>query len=287
MYPDLNDENNGASTTTYQSTTSSGDVKKKKKQQDNDAENEKDNCCVSGARCWITLIGGLNLLLGLFVAICSLYAKFFYPEYESMSAALPEGGIWMILGFGVVLAVCSVVLLLATCMYEKPGFKLILVIFAIILAILLFLEIVSGGVMVWGLGVISLPQSDIGDAAADRILDARSLAINATFTECCIKNVPPYNSVVNMTKIDPVCLWPQSSPAIMEACKGQDVTVCVCKDPTVYGSYFGLLLKSSLTWVGIVTITFAVMLLIGLISTCVLIWAKNKKKNATYKPEEN
>jgi len=284
MYPDLNDDNNGASTTTYQSTTASGNVKKKK--QENDQENEKDNCCVSGAKCWITLIGGLNLLLGLFVAICALYAKFFYSDYENLSATLPDGGIWMILGFGVVLAVCSVVLLLSTCMYEKPGFKLILVVFAIILAILLFLEIVSGGVLVWGLGVISLPKSDIGDAAADRLLDARSLAINATYAECCIKNTPPYD-IVNISKIESVCLWPQSAAAVKQACTGVDVLECVCKDPTAYGAYFGLFLQSSLSWVAIVTITFAVLLLIGLISTCVLIWAKNKKKNATYKPEEN
>merc|ERR1712037_305044 len=49
--------------------------------------------------------------------------------------------------------------------------KMVLVVFAIILTVLLIMEIVSGFVMVWGLGILALPKSssEVADAAADRL----------------------------------------------------------------------------------------------------------------------
>jgi len=286
MYPDLNEEDNKGAQPTYQATvtTTTTQTKKKKEEQ----QEEKDNCCLAGAKFWISLIGALNLLLGLFVAAISLYAKFAYADYDKLSESLPAGGIWMIFGFGVVLALCSIVLLLAKCNFDKACFKMVLVVFAIILTVLLIMEIVSGFVMVWGLGIIALPKSssEVADAAADRLLDARAKAINGTYYECCIQNTPPYNFGNLTNKIDSACLWPEKAQAVVDACGGQNVLECVCKDSTAYGSYFGLFVQSGLLWVAIVTILFAILLLAALISTCVLICANKKKSSAMYHAQE-
>jgi len=281
MYPDLNDEPQKSST--YQATTTTTTTKPRKNPDEN-----KDNCCISFARFWITIVGILNLILGVFVSASALYAKFAYANYEDLSDTLPVGGIWMILGFGVVLAVCSVVLLFSTCCFVNGFFKLVLVIFAFILAVLLIMEIVSAGIFVWGLGVIALPQSSVADAAGEKLLKARSTAINGTWAECCIVNTPPYD-IANVSKVDSVCLWPNSASVVKEACGNQDVLVCVCKDSTAYGSYFGMFLQSKLLWVSIVTITFAILLLGGLISTCVLIFAtkKQEEKKEKYYEDDN
>lgn len=290
MYPDLNDEDNknnlGAAQPTYQSTTTKTTTTQNKKKEEE--QKEKDNCCLAGAKFWISLIGALNLLLGLFVAAISLYAKFAYADYDKLSSSLPVGGIWMIFGFGIVLALCSIVLLLAKCHFDKPCFKMVLVVFAIILTVLLIMEIVSGFVMVWGLGIIALPKSssEVADAAADRLLDARAKAINGTYQECCIENTPPYNFVNLTNKIDSACLWPDKAQAVIEACGDQNVLECVCKDATAYGSYFGIFLRSGLLWVAIVTILFAILLLAAIISTCVLIWATKKKSSAMYQSQD-
>jgi hypothetical protein len=286
MYPDLNDEDNknqlgGASQVTYQSTTTTTAQDKKKKK-----EQEKDNCCVAGAKFWISVIGALNLLLGLFVAGCSLYAKFGYNDYAELSKALPDGGIWMIFGFGIVLALCSIVLLLAKCHFDKPCFKMVLVVFAIILSVLLVMEIVSGIVMVWGLGIIALPKSSVSDTAANSLLIARNKAVNGTYYECCVDNTPPYNFGNVTSAIDSACLWPDKAEVVKQACGDQNVLECVCKDSAAYGGYFGLFLRSRLLWVGVVTILFAVLLLFALIATCVLIWAKKKKSSAMYHSQQ-
>lgn len=287
MYPDLNDEDNKnlAAQPTYQATTTTTTTKNKKKEE---GQKEKDNCCLAGAKFWISLIGALNLILGLFVTAISLYAKFAYAGYDKLSASLPDGGIWMIFGFGIVLSLCSIVLLLAKCHFDKPCFKMVLVVFAIILTVLLIMEIVSGFVMVWGLGIIALPKesSEVADAFADRLLDARAKATNGTYAECCIDNTPPYDFVNLTNKIDSACLWPEKAQAVIDACGSQNVLECVCKDATAYGSFFGMFLRSGLLWVAIVTILFAVLLLAALIATCVLICAKKKKSSAMYHAQE-
>lgn len=286
MYPDLNEEDNKGAQPTYQATTTTTTTQNKKKKEEQ--QEEKDNCCLAGAKFWISLIGALNLLLGLFVAAISMYAKFAYAGYDQLSASLPSGGIWMIFGFGVVLALCSIVLLLAKCNFDKACFKMVLVVFAIILTVLLIMEIVSGFVMVWGLGILALPKSssEVADAAADRLLDARAKAINGTYYECCIQNTPPYNFGNFTNKIDSACLWPEKAQAVVDACGSQNVLECVCKDATAYGSYFGIFVQSGLLWVAIVTILFAILLLAALISTCVLIWAKKKKSSAMYHAQQ-
>jgi hypothetical protein len=133
------------------------------------------------------------------------------------------------------------------------------------------MEIVSGAVLAWGLGVIALPQSKVTNASTNRIVQARDAAVNVTWTECCIDNTPPYD-IVNISKIDSVCLWPDSAEAVKWACGSTNVQVCVCKSANTYGAYLGLFVKSQLMWVSIVTIVLAVLLLGGLICTWVLGW---------------
>merc|ERR1712124_240500 len=77
--------------------------------------------------------------------------------------------------------------------------------------------------------------------------------------ECCIQNTPPYNFGNLTNKIDSACLWPEKAQAVIDACGGQNVLECVCKDATAYGSYFGLFVQSGLLWVAIVTILFAIL----------------------------
>jgi len=284
FYPDLKDEDKPA-TTTYQATTTTttttNDQQKKKKNKQN------DGCCLVSAKIWITIIGILNLVLGLFVVCTSLYAKFAYSKYDELNESLPTGGIWMILSFGVILTVCSIVLMLATCLYDRPCFKMVLVVFAIILMLLLIMEVASAAVFVWGLGVISLPKSKVSDGISNGLLEARDKAVAETYNECCVKFMPPYNAG-NLSKIDSGCLWPNSADVVKEKCGSQNVLECVCSSKTEYGAYFGLFLQSKLMWVGAVTIVLAILLLLGLIATCVLICAKKKKNDATYKeaPEE-
>lgn len=253
------------------------------------AEPGEKTFCIRGAQLWVTIIGLLTLIIGLFVAGIALYAKFAYANYTELSASLPDGGIWMIFGFGVVLAACSVVLLLSAKFYTTKGFKCILGVFALVLTLLLLVEIAASGVLIWGLGVIALPKNEVGNAITDRLLEARAKAVNATFSQCCLgPNKPPYNFNNITSKIDAVCLWPDSAPAVKTSCGGVNVLVCVCESATRYGASFGLFLQSNLVWVAVVTIVFAVLLLFGLIATCVLIFGEKKsvdKSGAMYSDE--
>lgn len=288
LYPDLpnEDEKNknlaGAEQVTYQSTATTTQTNKNGKNQ----EATKDaNCCILGARIWVSIIGILAAVVGLFVCAAALYAKFGYEGYARLSETLPVGGIWMALGFGVTLLLCSIILILAACLYEKPGFKCILSVFAIILTVLLIMEVISASVLVWGLGIIAMPKNQIGEAAADQLLKARNVTVYSTWHECCIENTPPYDLQNITAKVDSACLWPKAAAAVKEHCGTENVLVCVCKDATQYGADFGLFLQSKLTWVGGVTIALALLLLIGLIATCVLICAKKSRKEATYNPD--
>merc|ERR1712000_236863 len=272
----------GANQVHYQATTTTTTTDKKKKKD----EQEKDTCCVLGAKVWVVLIGILCCLVGLLISASALYAKFGFQGYAALNAALPTGGIWMIFGFGATLALCSIILMLSACCYQHLCFKTILFVFALILTVLLLLEVVSAGIFVWGLGILTLPKTSIGDITADKILAARNATVYKTWEDCCVVNKPPYN-ILNITgTVDSVCLWPNAADgALKEACGTQDVLVCVCKDPVAYGADFGVFLQSKLTWVAGVTIVLAVLLLFGLIATCVLICAKKKKAEATYTPE--
>lgn len=290
MYPDLNDE------------APNGDVVAQKNYHSVDNSNNQpegeqekkpeESCCILGAKIWISIIGTLNLILGILVFAFALYAKYGYKDYAQLSSTLPDGGIWMIFGFGILLALCSIVLICAAQNYGKWCNKIILFIFSLVLMLLLILEIVSGGVLAWALGVIALPQSEVSNAVTDRIIQARDAAVNATWAECCIDNTPPYD-IVNITKIDSVCLWPDSAEAVKKACGSTNVQVCVCKSANTYGAYLGLFVKSQLMWVSIVVIVLAVLLLGGLICTCVLLCAKDKNKRprktqkGMYTAEEN
>jgi len=219
----------------------------------------------------VTLSCVVRQLLGLFVAAISLYAKFGYSNYADLSKSLPDGGIWMIFGFGIVLAICSVFLMLAAKYHDKPFFVMVLVVFSIILTLLLLLEIAGAGVFIWGLGVVSLPKNDVGNAIADRILEARNAAAQVAYNQCCKQG----NATIPNTA-DPACLWPKAATAVINKCNGQPVLECVCQSTLKYASSFGLYLQSNLKWVAIVTIVFAVLLLFGLIATCTLICVKKK-----------
>ena len=60
MYPDLNEEDNKGAQPTYQATTTTTTAQTKKKKEEQ--QEEKDNCCLAGAKFWISLIGALNLV---------------------------------------------------------------------------------------------------------------------------------------------------------------------------------------------------------------------------------
>ena len=208
------------------------------------------------------------------MAAISLYAKFGYSEYKELSKSLPDGGIWMIFSFGIVLAVCSILLVTAAHKSDKGIFVMILVVFSIILTLLLLLEIAGAGVFIWGLGVISLPDNEVGNAISDRILEARDAAAQVAYAECC----PSSNNVTVPNTVDPACLWPKAAKFSSSQCGEANDFDCVCESPLKYASSFGLYLQSNLKWVAIVTIVFAVLLLFGLIATCTLICTKDKKK---------
>lgn len=293
MYPDLNDDNQDKSNfagedqtpQTYNSTSAAKKKAAEKKKQQQKKNGEKDTCCVLGAKIWVSIIGIIAFIVGLFTVIVSLYAKFGYSGYASLSATLPTGGIWMIFAFGLILAIFSIILILSACFYQNGCFKVILVVFAIILAILLILEVISASIVVWGLGIIAIPETSVGNAAADQLLQARSTAANGTWATCCVDNHPPYNAV-NVSTIDSACLWPEEAQAVKEACGNENVLTCVCKDSTAYAAYFGLFLQSRLMWVAVVTIILALLLLGGLIATCVLVCAKKKREEAMYHASE-
>lgn len=288
MYPDLNEDaqqqniaSQKADLVGYNATGNQTSKKQKKKQQEKDKK-AGEKCCILGAKIWVTIIGVLNFLLGLFFVIASLSAKFGPSDYEHLNTALPTtGGIWMIFGFGLTLAICSVVLILAVRFYDIPIFKVILFVFAVILSILLILEVASAGVMMWGLNVVSLPENSATEAAATNLLSARNKTVYATYYECCIQYKPPYNMTGG---IPDACKWPEKAAVVTEGCGSQNVFDCVCEDSAVYGSYIGKFLASKVLWVGVVTIVFAILLMIGLIATCVLLFANKKRNEAKYTP---
>jgi len=272
MYPDIDDNNApNSGAPNYQATGKN--QKDGKKKQANDG-----SCCGLAAKIWVTIIGLLTLLLGVFVAAISLYAKFGYGKYEDIIESLPSGGIWMIFSFGIILAICSILLVIAAHKSDKGIFIMILVVFSIILTLLLLLEIAGAGVFIWGLGVISLPDNEVGNAISDRILEVRNEAAQVAYDECC----PTIGNITTPNQVLPACLWPEAATAVIASCnkEGKQVFDCVCGSVLTYGSSFGLYLQSNLKWVAIVTIVFAVLLLFGLIATCTLICTKDKKKKA-------
>jgi len=279
MYPDLQEDNNNPQNSqnpNYQATQQTGQPEKKK-------TDNGETCCILGAKIWVTIIGILSMLLGLFVAAIALYAKFGYSSYKELSQSLPDGGIWMIFGFGIVLAIASIVLMLSAKFYDNACFKMILIVFTIILTLMLLLEIVGAGLFIWALGVVTIPETEVGNAITDRILEARDAGAKVLWEECCR---PEYvNGTVNSldpNTADPACLWPTVATAVIDKCDGADPMLCVCSTPLQYGSSFGLFFSSNTKWVAIVTIVFAVPLLLGIIATCSLICAKKKKKSAMY-----
>jgi len=289
-YPDLNDDvqqqnDLAAQKTAYNATGNSSGKKKDAKKQAQKGEKNQKKCGIIGAQIWVSIVGVLTFLLGLFFVLASVSAKFGPTEYEHLNTALPStGGVWMIFGFGLTLSVCSVVLILAACFFDKGIFKTILVVFAVILSLLLVLEVASAGVMLWGLNVISLPDNAATEAAATRLLEARNKTVYATYYECCVEYTPPYQ---NMTiGIPSACKWPENSDVVKEGCGSQNVFECVCEDSATYGSYIGKFLSSKVLWVGVVTIVFAILLLIGLITTCALVCHDEKKTSKLYTPSK-
>jgi len=288
MYPDLEEDDksqnlSGAGQTTYQSTTVTQTQKGKEKKK---AAPTDDNCCILGAKIWVSIIGILCAVLGLFVIIVSLYAKYGYADYAALSKTLPVGGIWMIFGFGLTLLLCSIILILSACCYNNGCFKAILFVFAIVLTILLIMEVVSASILLWGLDILAMPKNQIGETTADELLKFRNMTVYSTWEQCCIDNTPPYNFGNVTSKVDSVCLWPKDSDAVKASCGSENVLVCVCKDATTYGADFGIFLQSRLMWVGGVTIVLALLLLIGLIATCVLICARKKRAESLYNPDD-
>lgn len=266
---------------------------------------EKDNCVVGFAKCWLTIIGVSTMLFGLGLGAAAIYVKFFYADYGAFNQALTAlgaaGFVWGLLGFGVVLAVCALLLVVAGCCHDSPKcapiFKTILIVFTILLSLLLIAEVVVGAAVFISLNNLSVaPVGQAGTVAQRAINDARTQAFNTTYVKCCQDNTPPYNSTV--IEVNDLCKWPELFPAgalesASAACptatpaSGVELEKCLCGDGAEqYGYVAGVFLSSNLSYIGIIAIVFAVLVLIALIAACVLICHALKGKKETYTPND-
>lgn len=222
---------------------------------------------------WIAGIGIVCVLVGIFVSICALYTKFAYANYSLLEKMLPHGAIWCLFGFGVTLALCAIVLIVASCNYTSCVCKVVLLFFSIILMLLCVAEILSGSVFLFFLSSSQLDPPR-GNSISARLFDLRQTAVDATFHECC-----PYTG--NYSTAQNICKWPDASTGVEKECQksgyeGHSTSLniynCVChKGKDWYGKYLGIFFAEKFMWVGGVTIALAVPSLIALIFSCILL----------------
>jgi len=258
-------------------------------------EPSEAKCCTCCSMMWVTIIGFLTFAFGCLLIGAALYGKFYYSDYEQINEALPSGGIWYILGVGVFVACCGLLLMLAICCNEdgapKPFFKFVLVATSIVLLLMLILEVSAGATLVYALGIMGEETSASGSGLGAAIITQRNTYTDDAFTFCC--NFPEprtYDGTQiahltgdNATEVK-ACKWPTWNPAVRSRCETEplssDVKMtseassvydCVCDGtPAEYGAYFGTMLQGSLLWIGVVSILFAICLLFGVIWTCYL-----------------
>lgn len=275
MYPDLNEGENTQvktnETVAYSGPGNQNDVEAKNK-------GGCKQCCDSFAHVWVALVGFFAIAFGGVMVGLSLYAKYYYSNYTNLSDALPTGGVWYLLGVGVVVAVLGVLLMLALCCRDeegapKPFFKVILIIVSILLVLLLILEISAGAIMIYSFGVMGETTVPPSDTIGNEIISRRNSYTNVTYYTCCVKYTPPYNSTIDSV-IDDTCKWPKWNSAVSEKCAadGQnDPYTCVCNaGPDGYGAYFGAMLQASFLWIGIIACSSAFLLILGAVYTSYL-----------------
>lgn len=270
MYPDL--ENNRKSDSGYGSTLDSA----KKFQKRKNGEGAVFEC----SKCWITSIAIICILVGIFISGCALYTKYAYAHYSLLEKMLPHGAIWCLFGFGVTLALCAIVLIVAAVNYKKCICKVILLIFSIILMVLCAAEIISGSVFIYFLNSAKLEHSSGDNFISSDLFHLRQTAVDDTFHECC-----PYTGNYSTTSI---CKWPDLSADVDKECDkagysghatSLNIYNCVChKGKEWYGKYLGMFFSEKFMWVGGLTIAFTVPSLIALICSCVLLCKKHTQK---------
>lgn len=269
------------------------------------SEGEKDNCCVAFAKCWIAIIGTITMLFGFGLSAAALYLKFGYSNYSHFNESLIKlgvaSGVWYLLGFGVVLSICAILLIAAGCNHDNAScgaaWKIILVVFTIILSILLVAEVISGIAVFMKMEDLAQPAS-----IASKVNDTRTQAVTKLYDTCCVTFEPPYTGK-NASVVDDWCKWPEqvaeaSDTALKpiydnDACKGftatgKGVESCLCQNVETYGYLMGVFLAAHVKWVGIIAIVFGLLILCGLIASCVLIChhLKAKKDGSQYTPED-
>jgi len=265
MYDDMEDEKGHSG---YGSTVSAG--------KDFRQHKGKESAVLKCSKCWITAIGIICILLGIFIVVCALYSKYAYANFALLEKMLPHGTIWCLLAFGVALSICAIVLIAAACNYKRCICKVVLLIFSIILMVLCVAEILSGGVFIY---FLNKSQSPTDNALAAEIFHLRDVAVNATYHECC-----PYTG--NYTLVQEVCKWPDASATVQEECRksgysGHSTSLniynCVChKGAKWYGVYLAKFFAEKFLWVGGLTIALAIPSLIALVCSCVLLCKKHK-----------
>jgi len=273
MYPDLNEGENSQVKSNETVAYSGPD-----KQNDVEEQNKKGGCkecCDSFAHVWVALVGFFAIAFGGVMIGLSLYAKFYYSNYASLSDALPTGGIWYLLGVGVFLVVLGKLLMLALCCRDeegapKPFFKVILIVVSVLLVLMLVLEISAGGIMIYSFGIMGEATVPPSDTIGNQIISQRNAYTNKSYNFCCIKYTPPYNSTV-ASVVDDQCKWPLLNSAVAEKCGTVDPLVCVCNaGPDAYGAYFGAMLQASFMWIGIIACSAAFLLIMGAVYTSYL-----------------
>lgn len=273
MYPDLNEGENtqvkSNETVAYSGPDKGNDVEEKNK------EGGCKHCCDSFAHVWVALVGFFAIAFGGVMIGLSLYAKFYYSNYASLSDALPTGGIWYLLGVGVFLVVLGKLLMLALCCRDeegapKPFFKVILIVVSVLLVLMLILEISAGGIMIYSFGIMGETTVPPSDTIGNEIIRQRNEYTNKSYAYCCIKYTPPYNSTI-ASVVDDTCKWPTLNSAVAEKCGTVDPYVCVCNaGPDGYGAYFGAMLQASFMWIGIIACSAAFLLIMGAVYTSYL-----------------
>lgn len=242
-------------------------------------QNKNESTVFKCGKCWITSIGIICIFIGIFLSSCALYVKYAYASYYSLEKMLPHGAIWSLFGFGIALALCAVVLILAACNYQKGICKVILLIFSVTLMVLSLAEILSG---VFFVCLLNIPPTANNTIFSD-LVQIRQMTVDDIFHECC-----PYTG--NYSLADSICEWPYHSESVEKECDksgysgrtsslNTSIYSCVCREgKDWYGRYITMFFSEKFIWVGGSAIALAVLSLISLIFSCVLLCKKHVRR---------
>lgn len=230
------------------------------------------------SKCWIAVVGFLSALIGFAISGTALYARFGYSHWNVFSIFMPENVIWTTFAFGVILAVCGIVVVIAALKYQNKCYKVVLVVFSVVLILLCLAEIAGGIIFVVFLTGNTLSDVPEGDIVHKNMIDYRNQVVNKTYDLCCHVLHPPYT---NETVVDEICLWPKLSKNVQSQCAkagysgyktSTSIYNCVCKEDVAwYGKQLGGFFSERFMWVGGLGIGLAIVTLVAVICSCVLI----------------